>query len=716
MHPSAFDGRRLVKLKGKKIRQINFGTLRLAVVSKKCICEVTMALDHDPRLEEGLPAPASNGLRQQATPPSLAQMPTAVASRALNPTSAADLIAQVQSGLVAAGIGRDDAEAQRKVFERRATEQPTERMIGRVTFCNGARATISTMADNLSEASSDFWSVGRLISITVGKVRVVALVYQMSTDSSIWKSNEANAVSVQVELMGEISEDAHGHTRFHRGVSRYPQVGAIAHKIRARDLEVMHDLGDRKSVEVGRLSQNADIAATISVNDLLTRHFAVVGTTGVGKSCSLTLLVRQCLSVKPDLRVVILDPHNEFAGAFGALAHVFDSTTLELPFWLFRFEELEDVVFRGKTIPEEAEILREVLAQAKTNFQNEKNGATAAGLVRKALDVGGLNADSPMPYRMSELFKLIDENIGLLSPRHERHHLKSLRVRLDALVNDPRYGFMFTRGGAEDNFAPLLARLFRLPAEGKSVSIMNLAGLPSDVTNAVVSVLARLCFDVAYASEGQWHVLLVCEEAHRYVPQDPNAGFIPTRRAIARIAKEGRKYGCSIAVVSQRPGELDPTILSQCSTVFAMRLANDRDQEIIRSAIADSSGSTISFLSALDNAEAIVFGEAVATTMRFKFTYQEPAKLPRAAGTDITDPLANARKTGEADPRLIATRLRGMRELEKPPQPTMLAEASSQQKLAAATSITAGGGAPGLRPPTSTAGTPLVRPTNGFRT
>lgn len=675
-----------------------------------------MALDHDPRLAEGSPAPASNGLRQQATPPSLAQMPTPVASRSLNPTSAADLIAQVQSGLVAAGIGRDDAEAQRKVFERRATEQPTERMIGRVTFCNGARATISTMADNLSEASSDFWSVGRLISITVGKVRVVALVYQMSTDSSVWKSNEANAVSVQVELMGEISEDAHGHTRFHRGVSRYPQVGAIAHKIRARDLEVMHDLGDRKSVEVGRLSQNADIAATISVNDLLTRHFAVVGTTGVGKSCSLTLLVRQCLSVKPDLRVVILDPHNEFAGAFGALAHVFDSTTLELPFWLFRFEELEDVVFRGKTIPEEAEILREVLAQAKTNFQNEKNGATAAGLVRKALDVGGLNADSPMPYRMSELFKLIDENIGLLSPRHERHHLKSLRVRLDALVNDPRYGFMFTRGGAEDNFAPLLARLFRLPAEGKPVSIMNLAGLPSDVTNAVVSVLARLCFDVAYASEGQLHVLLVCEEAHRYVPQDPNAGFIPTRRAIARIAKEGRKYGCSIAVVSQRPGELDPTILSQCSTVFAMRLANDRDQEIIRSAIADSSGSTISFLSALDNAEAIVFGEAVATTMRFKFTYQEPAKLPRAAGTDITDPLANARKTGEADPRLIATRLRGMRELEKPPQPTMLAEASSQQKLAAAAGVTAGVGAPGLRPPTSTAGTPLVRPTNGFRT
>ncbi|NJR20166.1 MAG: ATP-binding protein [Hyphomonadaceae bacterium] len=187
--------------------------------------------------------------------------------------------------------------------------------------------------------------------------------------------------------------------------------------------------------------------------------------------------------------------------------------------------------------------------------------------------------------------------------------------------------------------------MFRLPANGKPISIINLSGLPSEVTNAVVAVLARLSFDVAYASEGSLHVMLVCEEAHRYVPQDPNAGFEPARRAIARIAKEGRKYGCSIAVVSQRPGELDPTILSQCSTVFAMRLSNDRDQEIIRSAISDSSASTVSFLSALDNREAIVFGEGVATPMRFKFTFQEVARLPSAPGTSVVARSPSANKS-----------------------------------------------------------------------
>ena len=123
--------------------------------------------------------------------------------------------------------------------------------------------------------------------------------------------------------------------------------------------------------------------------------------------------------------------------------------------------------------------------------------------------------------------------------------------------------------------------------------------MPPEVVNSVCSVMARLAFDLALWSEGKLNLLVVCEEAHRYMPADPRLGFAPTRHALARIAKEGRKYGCYLGVVTQRPGELDPTVLSQCSTVFAMRLANDQDQAIIRSAIADSSASMLSFLSAM---------------------------------------------------------------------------------------------------------------------
>lgn len=544
--------------------------------------------------------------------------------------------------------------------ERRGHQQPSERMIGRVTFCSGARATVSTSATNMTGATADFWAVGRLISIDVGSNRVVALVYEMRTDKAYWDEESSNAVSVHVELVGEVSVDDNGHESFRRGVSRYPQVGAVAHKIRITDLEIMHDLGERTAVEVGRLTQNEEVAATVGVDDMLRKHFAVVGTTGVGKSCSVTLLIRQCLSVKPELRVLLLDPHNEFSRAFSTEAALLDANTLELPYWLFKFDEMEDVVFRTKVVPEEADILRELISLAKAQFHAEKTGHATPGTLRKSLDAGSFNADTPSPYRMADVFKLIDELLGQLEPRFDRLRLKTLRVRIDTLAGDQRYAFMFPRGVLTDNFGAIISSIFRLPANGKPVSIINLSGLPSDVTNAVVAVLARLSFDVAYASEGAVHVLLVCEEAHRYVPQDINAGFIPARRAIARIAKEGRKYGCSIAVVSQRPGELDPTILSQCSTIFAMRLSNDRDQEIMRSAISDSGSSTISFLSALDNREAIVFGEGVATPMRFKFTFQQSVQLPSAPGTVAqTGQSTPTLKLAIPDPYTLVNRLRG---------------------------------------------------------
>jgi hypothetical protein len=139
-----------------------------------------------------------------------------------------------------------------------------------------------------------------------------------------------------------------------------------------------------------------------------------------------------------------------------------------------------------------------------------------------------------------------------------------------------------------------------------------------------------MAFDLAVSSDGRVQTLVVCEEAHRYIPADATAGFWPTRQAIARIAKEGRKYGVYLAVITQRPGELDPTILSQCSTVFAMRLGNERDQEIIRGAITGASQSTIGFLSSIANREAIAFGEAVPTPMRMMFETIAPEQLPAA--------------------------------------------------------------------------------------
>ena len=218
----------------------------------------------------------------------------------------------------------------------------------------------------------------------------------------------------------------------------------------------------------------------------------------------------------------------------------------------------------------------------------------------------------------------------MLETKNDRPAYRSLKGRIEAAIGDPRYRFMFNSRLIEDTIHETLGKIFRVPHQGRPVTCFEMAGMPSEVVNSVCSVLARLAFDMALLSDGKFRLLLLCEEAHRYMPSDPRLGFAPTRHAMSRIAKEGRKYGCYLGVVSQRPGELDPTILSQCSTVFAMRLANEQDQAIIRSAIANSSASTLSFLSAMGQREAIVFGEGVATTMRFKFEKVPGHLLPGA--------------------------------------------------------------------------------------
>jgi hypothetical protein len=171
----------------------------------------------------------------------------------------------------------------------------------------------------------------------------------------------------------------------------------------------------------------------------------------------------------------------------------------------------------------------------------------------------------------------------------------------------------------------------------KPITILELTGIPSEIVNVVVSVLCRLTFDFALWSEGQVPVTLVCEEAHRYVPLNAALGFEPCKRAIAKIAKEGRKYGASLCIVTQRPAEIDPTILSQCNTVFALRMSNDRDQEIVASAVADTGAGLLEFLPSLGQREAIAFGDGMALPVRIKFDELPQHALPRSSTARFTE-------------------------------------------------------------------------------
>jgi len=520
--------------------------------------------------------------------------------------------------------GRFDGETTSQ--ERRDQAQPDARVLGHVVHCDGARATIAAFADSGEGTMAGLWTVGRMISINLGVSRTVGLVYAIGRPDRVWDDQGRNPVEVSVELIGEVRDGPAGSAPvFDRGITTYPHIGAIAHRIRARDLQAVYDLAGRKSVTIGQLSQDEAINACIAIDDTLARHFAVVGTTGVGKSTAVSLLLRKAIEARPDLRVLILDPHNEFASALPEHSVKVDTATLDLPFWLFRLEEFAEVLFRGReVVPEELDVLRDLIPAAKNLYRNPGAGA----FLRRGSD--SLTADTPVPYRMADLIRQLDERMGLLESKNDRPIYRSLKTRIEAALADPRYRFMFNSRLIEDTIHQTIGNIFRIPHGGRPITCFEMAGLPSEVVNSVCSVLARLAFDLALWSEGKLRLLLLCEEAHRYMPADTRLGFAPTRHALSRIAKEGRKYGCYLGVVTQRPGELDPTILSQCSTVFAMRLANDQDQKIIRSAIADSSASTLAFLSSMGQREAIAFGEGVATTMRLKFEKLPQRLIPGA--------------------------------------------------------------------------------------
>jgi uncharacterized protein len=493
------------------------------------------------------------------------------------------------------------------------------RAIGRLISLNGTHGVVECRL----ELSGDDWSVGHLIAISHRDARLIGVICEASIVDQRWSEGESNIARLTFELSGEIVESGPAPPVFQRGVRSYPSLGAVARRMRADDLQTIYTFRGKRGVEIGRLSQNGGVPAEISVDRLIGRHFAVIGTTGVGKTTATSMLIMSAISQKPNLRVLILDPHNEYTPHFSGVAHVVDSDSLELPVWMFRFDELADIVFGGRPPhPDERDALYEVIQTAKSSYHAGAGSSASSVLRRKILgDGAAITPDTPRPFRVMDAVATIDEWLGKLEQRYPRSDLRALRARLDSLSRDPRYRFMFGGLGAgEDDAGAVLAPLFRIPMGERPITIVKLAGLPNEVVNSVVSVLARLAFEVAFWCAGSLEVCVICEEAHRYIPSGAGAEFAPARRAISRIAKEGRKYGVSLGVISPRPSDLDSAVLSQCSTTFAMRLANENDKRIVADAVGASALGMVALLPSIADQEAVAFGEALPMPMRLKFS------------------------------------------------------------------------------------------------
>src|SRR5262245_15865561 len=527
--------------------------------------------------------------------------------------------------------------------------------IGQVISVRGSQATVG-LRSLPKEADAPRATVGKFLGIQAADSLLLGVITKVSLETPASAAAHGCQSTAELDLVGEIRQSG-SPAQFQRGVTQYPTIGDPVITVGGRELRSVYSLPSSSVMVIGHLQQDSTIAADVDVDDMLCKRFAVLGTTGVGKSSAVVLMLSEILRIRPDLRIFILDAHNEYAKPFADKALVLNPRNLRLPFWLFNFEEMVDVIFGARPgSEEEIAILAEEIPRAKANYSSYRAPVERCLVKKPDPRAAGYSIDTPVPYRLADLVGLLDERMGKLENRSSRMIYHRLISRIENVCNDPRYSFMFDNANVGgDTMAAVLGELFRLPPNGKPMTVMQLAGFPSEVVDAVVSVLCRMAFDLGLWSEGAAPLLLVCEEAHRYTSADRSVGFGPTRRSISRIAKEGRKHGVFLGLVSQRPADLAPTITSQCSTLFAMRMTNDRDQAILRSAVSDAAANLLDFLPSLGTAEVFAFGEGVALPTRVKLNQLPPHLLPKS------DAVSSGREESGINEESIATVLRRWR-------------------------------------------------------
>ena len=501
-------------------------------------------------------------------------------------------------------------------------------------------AALEARTGHADPAIANAGQVGAQLKMRVGGSWLIANIRSLRL-----ADGRADRIAAYVDFLGEGDEERLTGKlyNFRRGVTRYPTPGCPVFPVTTADLKQIYAADDRAHIQVGHVYPTKDIRAALYVDSMLGKHFALLGSTGTGKSTATALILHRICQLAPQGHVVMIDPHGEYGAAFKDIGALYDVSNLQMPYWLMNFEEHCEVFLTtsGSERQVDADILAKCLIAAKA-----KN--------RLAAELGKLTVDAPIPYLLSDLSNLIQLEMGKMDKATDSAPFLRLKAKIDEIKGAPRYAFMFSGMLVAATMAAFLARIFRLPGDGKPISIIDVSGVPSEITSVVVAVLSRMVFDFAIWSRGEPDrpILLVCEEAHRYVPNERNADGSSVGRILSRIAKEGRKYGVSLGLITQRPSDLAEGVLSQCGTILTMRLNNERDQGFVRAAMPEGARGFLDSIPALRNRECIAVGEGVATPIRLLFDTLDEGKRP-ASG----DPLFSElwRETGGEDQMLERT-------------------------------------------------------------
>jgi Helicase HerA, central domain len=519
----------------------------------------------------------------------------------------------------------------------------------------------------------------RVLYAYVARLKMKA---EFDRERGITEGANSEARIIEADLFGEAEweravgadGDSTWSIQFERGVSTFPLPQQRLYLTPRSELRQLYGQQAESAFELGEHVGAGGAKCFADINALACSHTAILGSTGTGKSAAVAAVVHGIVGLKESTeqwspRVVILDPHDEYSKAFpNCLKLATDDRTLSLPYWLLSFEETIALVIGHSehAATSQTNILRNALIDVRIS------GATALGL-----NTDGISADSPVPYLLGDphsldIFGKKDEELvseGLVGAINEQRppgkekkahsDYAKLIEKLASLCKDSRLSFMMEPwDGQTDSFGTVAGQFM---AGDQAVRVVDLSAVPNEVAGAASAAMARLLFSIklwqTVDERAMSPVVLVCEEAHRYVPNRGDAQYSAAQDAIRRIAKEGRKYGVGLILVSQRPSDVEPTVLSQCNSWIVLRITNDTDRSHVRSMLPDSLAGLTSVLSGLRRREAIVVGLATALPSRVLIRKLEPHELPQSHDIDFVAGWSNS-PTTEDDLSKVGVRWR----------------------------------------------------------
>jgi hypothetical protein len=419
-----------------------------------------------------------------------------------------------------------------------------------------------------------------------------------------------------------------------RGVTYYPTTGAEVHVVNGDVLSAVFAEYKEFGVAIGDVTSIPEQSVYIDPTKMLGRHFAILGQTGSGKSWTVASILQGIVKSMPNAHIILLDLHGEYSWvdhegvrhtAFSdSAARYIDARDLEVPYWMMSFSELCDLLIDNSEFSahNQLSIFRDVVGSLKHVEGME-------------LHLEKVSVDTPIYFSLEVLKEKIKEINeaqveGQRGPKNGPHFgsFDSFLMRLDSKLNDIRYDFLLKPRNHESSqsLSSLLRDFVGLGEQSAAVTILDLSSVPFDVRPIATAQLGRLAFEFNYWNPRyrEFPILLICEEAHAYIPQSPSSNTQGSRKSMERIAKEGRKYGVGLGVVSQRPHEVSETVLAQCGTFVCLRLTNPDDQRYVRGLFPDSEGDLTGVLSSMGRGEALILGEAVSVPTRVSIYRPDP--------------------------------------------------------------------------------------------